>query len=213
MVKTIKLAASTREEKQKENRSLRRAGIIPAVLYGPKEKNINLKVKRQEVEKIFAHHDSSGLVDLSIDGSDPIKTIIKDQQVDTTKGVITHLDFYKVNMKHKIDVQVPLHFINESKAVKELGGMLIKNIETLEVKCLPSEMLDKIDIDLSLLNTFEDHIKVSDIKLPASFEIINHPEDVIVHVMEPKVVEEEVQPAAEEAKEEAKPAEEAKTQE
>lgn len=183
MVKTIKLDASSRKEKQKESKALRRAGIIPAVLYGQKEKNVNLKVKRQDVEKIFSHHDATGLIDLSIDGSEPIKTIIKDQQSDAIKGDIKHLDFYKVNMKHKIDVQVPLHFINESKAVKELGGMLIKNIETLEVKCLPAEMLDKIDIDLSLLNTFEDHIKVSDIKLPDNFEVLNNADDVIVHVM------------------------------
>lgn len=195
MVKTIKLEATLREEKQRESSALRRSGIIPAVLYGPKEKNINIKVKRQDVEKMFAHHDGSGLVDLCIDGAEPIKTIIKDQQVDAAKNKIIHLDFYKVNMKNKIDVEVPLHFINESKAVKELGGMLMKNIETLEVKCLPTEMLDKIDIDLSVLATFNDHIKVGDLKLPANFEVINHPKDVIAHVIEPKVTEEEPQPA------------------
>jgi len=216
MVKTIKLEATSREEKQRESRALRRGGIIPAVLYGPEDKNINLKIKRLEAEKIFAHHDAAGLIDLSIDGAEPVKTIIKDKQVDAIKGKITHLDFYKVNMKNKIDVQVALHFINESKAVKELGGMLIKNMETLEVKCLPTEMLDKIDIDISVLATFGDHIRVSDLKLPASIEVMNHPEDVIAHVIEPKVAEEEVvaevKPETSEAAAEVKAEGEKKTQ-
>jgi len=194
MVKKNKLQAFSREEKQKESKKLRRSGFVPAVLYGSGSKNINLKVKRQDIEKMYAHNDVSGLIDLSIDGAEPVKTIIKDEQRDSLKDKLVHLDFYKVNMKNKIDVEVQLHFINESKAVRELGGVLIKNLETLEVKCLPSEMLEKIDIDLSALVTLDDHIRVGDLKLPEGIEVANHAEDVIAHVIEPKVVEEEVTP-------------------
>jgi large subunit ribosomal protein L25 len=197
MVKTIKLNANLREEKGKAGRKVRHTGFVPAVLYGPGEKNVNLKIKEQEINKIFAHHDTSGLIDLSIDGAAPIATIIKDEQRQGLSDKLLHLDFYKVNMKNKIDVEIPLHFINEAKAVKELGGTLIKNFETLEVKCLPGDLLDKIDVDLSVLNTFDDTIKISDLHLSADFEITKHLEDVVAHVMEPKLqVEEEVTVAA-----------------
>jgi large subunit ribosomal protein L25 len=191
MVKTIKLDAIAREESQRQSKELLRSGFVPAVLYGAKTDNVNIKIKKHDIDKIFAHHDTSGLIDLSIDGGAVIKTIIKDEQRDVLKNGLIHLDFYKVDMKHKLDIEVPLHFINESKAVKELGGTLIKNMETIEVKCLPTELLEKIDIDLSLLNTFDDTIKVGDLKLPEDFELITHAEETIVHVMEPKAAEAE----------------------
>lgn len=191
MVKTIKLEALKREETQKQSKDLLRGGYVPAVLYGAKTENVNIKVKQHDINKIFSDHDTSGLIDLSVDGGAVIKTIIKDEQRDPLKNNLVHLDFYKVDMKHKLDIEVPLHFINESKAVKELGGTLIKGMETIEVKCLPTELLEKIDIDLSLLNTFDDTIKVSDLKLPGDFELITHADEVIAHVMEPKAEEPE----------------------
>ncbi len=192
MVKTIKLNATARDEKQRQSKELLRSGFVPAVLYGAKIDNINIKVKKHDIDKIFAHHDTSGLIDLSIDGGAAIKTIIKDEQRDVLKQGLIHLDFYQVDMKHKLDIEVPLHFFNESKAVKELGGTLIKNMETIEVKCLPTELLEKIDINLSQLATFGDAIRVGDLKLPDDFELITHPEEVIVHVMEPAAEEVEV---------------------
>jgi large subunit ribosomal protein L25 len=192
MVKTIKLDVLKREEKQRQSKELLRSGFIPAVIYGTKTENINIKVKKHDIDKIFAHHDTSGLIDLSIDGGAAIKTIIKDEQRDVLNHGLIHLDFYKVDMKHKLDIEVPLHFINESKAVKELGGTLIKNMETIKVRCLPTELLEKIDIDISQLATFTDAVRVGDLKLPEDFELITHPEEVIVHVMEPKEEEPEV---------------------
>ncbi|MCX6796331.1 MAG: 50S ribosomal protein L25 [Candidatus Falkowbacteria bacterium] len=193
MVKTIKLNAISRDIKKESANQNRREGYIPAVLYGSGQKNLNLKVKDQEINKFLDHHDTSSLIDLSIDGATPIITIIKDKQHEVLKNKLIHLDFYRLNMKNKIEVEIPLHFINEPKIIKEVGGTLIKNFETLEVKCLPSDLLEKIEVDLFLLNTYEDIIKISDLHLPPSFEITKHPEDVVAHVIEPKVeVEEEV---------------------
>lgn len=191
MVKTIKLEALVRENEKLAD--VRQDGFIPAVLYGPEAENVNLKVKKKEIEKMFSHHNAGSLLDLSIGGGEPIRAIIKDEQRDRLKNNIIHLDFYRVNMKNKIEVEIPLHFINESKAVKELGGVLSKNVEILEVKCLPNDLVDKIDVDLSLLNTMDDSIKVSDLKLPESFELLNHGiQDVVAHVIELKVEEEPV---------------------
>lgn len=218
MVKTIKLNAVKRtEEKPSE---IREAGFVPAVLYGPGAENINLKVKKHDIESMFTHHSAGNLLDIAIEGGETVRAIIKDAQRDPIRNTLIHLDFYKVDMSKKIEVEIPLHFANEAKAVKELGGVLIKNIEVLHAKCLPTELVDKLDVDLSMLKTMEDVIKISDLKLPASYELEKDPEEVIAHVIEPKVqVEEPVaqpvveaeaaktdkgEPAKEEAKKEVK---------
>lgn len=191
MVKTIKLNASTRNGEKLSD--IKKEGFVPAVLYGPEAKNVNLKVKRQEIEKMFTHHEAGNLLDLTLDNGETIRAIIKDEQRDQLRNTLIHLDFYRVNMKKKIDVEIPLHFINESKAVKELGGTLIKNFEMIEVKCLPNDLVERIDVDLSLLNTMDDVIKISNLKLPESYEMMHHTgEDVIAHVIESKIEEEPV---------------------
>jgi large subunit ribosomal protein L25 len=107
-------------------------------------------------------------------------------------------------MKEKINVEVPLNFINEAKTVKEMGGILIKSLETVEVNCLPGDLVDKIDVDLSVLNDFSDNIKISDLNLPDSFEVIGHTDTVVATTVEPKIsteAEEEAEAEAEAEKE------------
>jgi large subunit ribosomal protein L25 len=206
MVKRIQLDAESRLEASDKAKTLLLKGYVPAVLYGAKTDNRVLKVKKRDFEHVFAEVGETHLVDLVIDGNDNARVIIKDIQRDPNKSSIIHVDFYQVDMKKKIEVQVPLHFINEAPAIRELGGTLVKNIDILDIKCLPGDLIDKIDIDISVLKTFEDEIKVSDIKLPADIEIMNDPREMIVQVM-PVQEEKEPEVAAPVAETEAKTAE------
>ena len=180
-------------EKKEKNEKLA-PDYIAAVLYGKGVANQSLKIKKVDFEKIFSASGESNLINLDF-GQGAVKVLVKDTQRDVLKNTFSHIDFYQVNMKEKINTEIPLHFVGESKAVKELGGMLMREIHELEVECLPSDLVDHIDINISGLNTFEDVITIADIVLPAGFRLIhNNPEDVIVMVVEPKVEVEEVKP-------------------
>jgi len=182
-----------RAEKKEKNEKLT-PDFIAAVLYGKGVTNQSLKLKKVDFEKIFLVSGESNLISLDF-GQGEVKVLVKDTQRDVLKNTFSHVDFYQVNMKEKINTEIPLHFVGESKAVKELGGMLMREIHELEVECLPSDLVDHIDINISGLNTFDDVITIADIVLPSGFRLIhNNPEDVIVMVVEPKVEVEEVKP-------------------
>jgi large subunit ribosomal protein L25 len=211
MVKKITLSAESRTETNGQAKDIIKLGFIPAVLYGQGIENRNLKIKTGNFLHVIAEAGESHLIDLVIDGKDNTRVLIKDLQKDPLKNKVIHADLYQVNMKKAVEVEIPLHFIGESKAVKELGGTLVKNIDFLNVKCLPSDLVDNIEIDLSVLATYNDSIMVKDLKLSAGFEILNHADDMIVHVMEPSAEEVvETVPAAAAPAETAKPAGEEK---
>ncbi len=194
MNKKITLKAEERKEGGKETI---REGYVPAVVYGPETAPLSLKVKKLEFEHVFAAAGESNIIDL-VGSGDPMKVIIKGVQADPIKGNFIHVDFYKLDMNKKITTEIPLHFIGESKAVKELAGVLVKAKDSLGVKCLPHDLVDHIDIDLSGLNTFEDSIRIKDLKEIPGIEFVDDHEEMLVHVMEPKK-EEEVQSAPAEA--------------
>ena len=201
MVKKVSLQAETRQEKNGKASSIRENGYLPVILYGSELKeNINLKVKDLDFKKAFELAGESTLIDLSIDGGESTKVIIKDIQNDPIKDSIIHADLYKVNMKEKIEVEIPLNFINEAPAVKELGGTLVKNMETVDAKCLPGDLVDHLDVDLSVLKTFDDSFKLKHLSVPGNIELLEDGESSIASVLETKeeVIEE---PTPEEATE------------
>jgi len=177
----IKLQAQLRKSGEKPGKD-----CIAAVVYGPGVENKSLEVKQAELEKVFAAAGESNLIDLSIAGLGGVKVLIKDMQRDAIRNTISHVDFYQVNMDKKIHAEIPLVFVGESKAIKELGGVLIKNMHELEVECLPSDLVDHIDIDISALVEIHDAIFVRDIKVASSMEILADGSTSIVTVTEPR---------------------------
>lgn len=212
MAKEIKLSVQKRDKQAEKIAAIKKGGFIPACLYGPGSKNDILKVKKSDFTAVFALAGESHLVDLSIGAAAPIKVIIKDIQRDAISGNIIHIDFYQVDMAKKITTEIPLHFVGESKAVKEFGGILVKETESVKVKCLAKDLVDSIEIDLSVLAKLNDAIRMHDLKLPAGMEFVSHTDEIVAMVSELKVeVEKPVEvavaaaPAAEgEKKEEGK---------
>ncbi len=177
----IKLSAQTREKNEKLP-----ADVIPGVLYGKGVENKSLKIKKVEFEKAFSDAGESNLISLDL-GTGAVKVLVKDIQRDVLKHTFTHVDFYQVNMKEKITAEIPLHFIGESKAIKELGGVLIKDMDHLEVECLPGDLADHIDVDIAVLKTFDDAIRINDLVLPQGITAASHTNEMIAAVREPKV--------------------------
>jgi large subunit ribosomal protein L25 len=191
----IKLTAQIREAQEKLT-----PDFMPAVLYGKGLESRSLKINKINFTKVFEAAGESNLISLEVDGQS-VNVLVKDTQRDVLKHTFTHVDFYQVNMKEKVTTEIPLHFLGESKAVKELGGMLMKEIDALEVECLPADLVDHIDVDISILNTFDDIIRVNDIVLPKGLELTHSTNDIVVSVKEPKAEVIEEAPVAEVAPE------------
>ena len=188
----FKLLAEIREKKEKLAQN-----YLAAVLYGNGLDSISLKLDYNVFAKIFAEAGESNLITLELDKQE-FPVLVKAVQKDVIKGTYIHIDFYKVNMKEKVKAEIPLEFIGESKAVKELSGVFLSNLDEVAVECLPSDLVDHIDVDISNLNEFGDVIHLQDLKLPVGIELMHEGNEVVCMVEEPKKVE-EAEPIAEEA--------------
>jgi large subunit ribosomal protein L25 len=113
-------------------------------------------------------------------------------------------------MNQKITTEIPLEFVGESRAKKEEGALIMKNLNAVEVECLPADLVNYIEVDLSSLNEFGDSIHVKDLKVPSGMEILEEDEGVVVSAIEPKEEEEEPIEGEEEASEEGEEGEEKK---
>lgn len=184
------LQATTRQEKGKKVVILRKAGLIPAILYGHGVKNLDLAVGYQAFETVYRQTGSSSLIDLQIKGHKPVKTLIQAIQHDPVTGRYLHVDFHQVKMTEKIHAEVNLTFVGESKAVKELGGILVKNVTTLKVECLPEDLVHEIDVDISVLQAFDDIIRVKDLRVPTGIAIKEKDDEVVANVQPPRSEEE-----------------------
>ncbi|MDD3285507.1 MAG: 50S ribosomal protein L25 [Patescibacteria group bacterium] len=168
---------------------------LAAVLYGRGLESAVLKLNYNAFAKVFAEAGESNLITLELDKQE-FPVLVKAVQKDVLKGKYLHIDFYKVDMKAKVKAEIPLEFVGESKAVKELGGIFLANINEVAVECLPANLVDHIDVDISGLNEFGDAIHLQDVKLPAGIELMHEGNEVVCIVEEPKKVEEEA-PAVE----------------
>ncbi|MDD4901854.1 MAG: 50S ribosomal protein L25 [Patescibacteria group bacterium] len=185
----LKLIAQKRDKKENVKEMIK-SGFIPAVVYGPHLKtNKLIKASVNDLRKLVAAAGESTLIDLIVAGKAEGKVLIKEEQRDPVKDTLIHVDFYEVDMSKEIHAEIPLHFIGESKAVKELSGVLIRSINEIEVRCLPSDLVNHLDVDISPLNTFDDVIKIHDLKLPKGIKLLRETDDVVATVAEPKAEE------------------------
>jgi large subunit ribosomal protein L25 len=191
--KEIVLNVQTRKEKNGKGNQLRSEGFLPAVVYGPDTESLRIKVPYNEFESAFRQAGESTLIKLNIDGEKGEMALIKDYQTDAVKSHFIHVDFYKVRMGEEMTTEVPLNFINDSRIVKEEGGLLVKNIESVEITCLPKDLPNHIDVDLSQIETFDDQINLKDLVLPEGVELTTEEDYAIVSGLRPKEETEETE--------------------
>ncbi len=181
----ITIKAEKRAVLGKSVKQLRHNGKIPAVIYGHDVKGENLELSENEFLKVFRQAGESTIVNLSLDGKNT-PVLIHDVQAHYLTDRPIHVDFYAVNMKEKLTATVPIHFLGESQAVKALGGILAKNISEVEVECLPADLPKFIEVDISILNTFEDSVRIADLKVSDKVEILGNPDELVVNVTAPR---------------------------
>lgn len=206
----IKLKAEKREKFGRQTESLRKQGVLPAVLYGEGIKNLSLQVAEKDFEQVYREAGGSSLVALEVMDK-KFDILIHQTAKDPVTGEFLHVDFFHPSAKKKIEAEIPLVFEGEAAAVKDLEGVLVREIQAVEVKGLAKDLPRGITVDVSSLKTFEDKILISDLKAPSGVEILRAGDEIVAHVTEPtkeeeeKPVEEEV--PAEEEKEGEKPEE------
>ncbi len=168
------------------NSALRRMGQVPCVLYGYKIDNVNLVVDISEFGKVYRKTGETTLIDLEIEGGATQKVLVQDLQVDPLSGKVIHIDFHGINMSEKLEVAVPLKIVGESPAVKEQGGILVKTMDELKVRCLPVDLVHEIEVNISSLATFGSHLRVKDIILPKGLEAVQDANETVITITEPR---------------------------
>jgi large subunit ribosomal protein L25 len=210
----LSLSTQTRKKLGKDAKALRKKGFVPAVLYGPKTKNIFLKIDLKKFNKIYKQAGESSLISLEIDKKKlPAPVLIYNVQFNPVSGEPIHIDFFQPSLEEKIETAVALAFEGISKAAEELGGTLVKNISEVEVKALPQNLPHEIKVDISKLETFDDEILIKDLRVPEGVEILKKPEEIIAIVSPPEKIEEELEKPIEEKVEEVERVEEKEKEE
>jgi large subunit ribosomal protein L25 len=169
-------------------------GFIPAVLYGHNVESTNLSVPSNEFEKLFRKAGESTLIELTTEDGKVHNVLIQEVQRHflTTKPI--HVDFLQVNMTETLKATVALEFIGESLAVKAEGGVLVKVLNEVEVECLPMDLPHNIEVDISAIKNFSDHITVKDLKVSSKVKILTDGDEVVAKVQPPRNVEAELTP-------------------
>jgi len=160
------------DEGKGASRRLRRAGVVPAIVYGGELKPVSIQLQHRDVWHASQNEwFYSSILDLSL-GGDVQKVLLRDMQRHPFKQLVLHLDFQRVNENEAIRVRVPLHFLNQevSPAGKTSGIVITHEINEVEISCLPRNLPEYIEIDLSELK-IDDIIHLSEIKLPEGVEI------------------------------------------
>jgi large subunit ribosomal protein L25 len=186
----IELAAEARTVRGKKVKGLRAASLIPAVVYGPDMDSLSIQIDERDLFKVMQEAGSTALIYLSVDdASEPRVVLAREIQRDILTGRTMHVDFYEVRLTETVRTMPRLEFVGESPAVNAGIGVLIHSMTTVEVECLPTELISSIDVDLSVLETLDDNILVSDLPVPDSVTIIADPGDVVASVVPLRVAE------------------------
>jgi large subunit ribosomal protein L25 len=190
----IVVSAKSRTDRGKNAaRRLRRSGMVPAVVYGGKGDNVAVAVDPKALQKVLrSEAGRNAILKLDIAGHGASNAILKSWQVDPVKESILHADFYRIAMDVAIRVTVPIHTVGEARGVKVDAGILELILRAIQVECLPGDIPERIDVDVTDLG-INQSLRVSDVMVPPKVKVLEAPDQVVVHVV---AVKEEVVPTA-----------------
>ena len=181
--------AKKRETVGKSLGELRLSGSLPAIAYGKNAKPSSLTLDLREFEKIYKLAGENTLLDLEVDGA-RVKVLIAEPQYDPVSDKMIHVDLFQVSMTEELETEIPLKFIGESKAVKDLSGIFFANKHEVTVKCLPADLPHEIQVDISVLETFDNLIHAKDMILPKGVKVLDDLDEVVAQVLPPRSDEE-----------------------
>ncbi len=195
---SITLQAETRAVTGKQVTGLRRQGLTPIHLYGKGVPSTALQASSSVLQRVVTRAGRNAPVSISVAGStEPHLAFIREIQRHPLTEAILHVDFYQVSLAELMRAQVPVYLVGEAPATRTLSGTLFPALRFIEVECLPLDMPQYVEVDVSGLIDFEQAIYVSSIKLGDAVTILTDPSELIARVNPPRVVEEVAAPVAE----------------
>lgn len=201
-MKRFKLAVEKRKVVGKKVKKLRKEGFLPANIYGKAVKSLSVQVPYKEFEKVYKEAGETGIVDVEV-GSEVRPSLIHNVQQDYYNHKLLHADFFQVNLKEKVTTMIKVVTIGEPKAVSDKLGLLLQPISEVEVEALPTDLPDKIEVNVEHLAEVNAQITVGEIKAPAGVTILTDKNQVVAKIGELISKEAAAQAAAEAAAAEA----------
>lgn len=184
MAEQVELEVKPREVLGKATKRLRKAGIIPANIFGHKEAPQAIQIDAMAFEALRRTHRTTRIISLHMPNSNrPQTALLRHVQRDPRTGKILHIDFFRVSLTERITLRIPLHFVGEAPAVKEKDGVLLHLLEALEVECTAQDIVAHIDVDVSSLVDIDDTLHARDIKLPPNYTLITDPDEAVAKVV------------------------------
>lgn len=180
-METRKLTATPRTVTGKHVGQLRRAGVLPAVIYGPGTKPQSIQMNSREASKVFRRVHGAELIDLELEGQTH-KVLVHDLQRDSIRGDFLHADLYVVDMSRPIRVRLPIRLVGTSPAVTSLSGVLVRGIPELEIECLPGDLITQVEIDLGELKEIGNALHVRDLILPKTIKVLTDSDEQVARV-------------------------------
>jgi large subunit ribosomal protein L25 len=162
----------------KQVKALRREGKLPAVIYGRRTEPININLDAHSASLVLGRLTPSSLVTIKVDGTE-YPTLVREKQRDYIKNRLLHIDFLAVSLDEKIRTSVSVVFRGVSAAVKDHNAVLVKNLEELEVECLPTDLPESIVVDISVLKRPGEGIRVHEVNVSENVHILNDPDTMV----------------------------------
>jgi large subunit ribosomal protein L25 len=193
------LAAEPRQELGKKVAAIRRAGRLPAVVFGHGLDSENVSIDAHEFDLLRRKAGANALIDLSVHGKTSRPVLVHGVQVHPVNRRPVHVDLFLVRMTEELTVDVPLVPVGTSHAIENLNGTLLHQLEAVKIKALPDHLPQSIEYSIESLVAFDATIKVSDLTIPGDVTLITDPEEVVAKVLASRLQAEEAALEAEEA--------------
>lgn len=181
----VPLAAQKRSVLGRKVKRLRREGLIPAHVFGHKMTTIHVQVKNSDFAKVFEKVGETGIIDLAVDGSpreagQKKPVLVRNVQLHPVTSAPLHIDFYQVNLTEKVKVDVPIEIVGEAVAVAKKIGLLLTPVSEVEIEALPTDIPEKIELDVSKLENIGDEIKIKDLAVDRNKVVILQDAELVV---------------------------------
>jgi large subunit ribosomal protein L25 len=191
----VELQAASRTITGKKVKQLRNEGWVPAIMFGAEIESKSLQIEEKPLTKALEHAGTTALINLYLDEKpQPHVVLAREIQCEILSGRVQHVDFYQVQMGHKIKTTPALITQGESPLVKSGGAVLVQILTHVEVECLPGDLIDAIHIDISVLKRLDDSITVGDLQVPPGVTIITDPSDTVISIVPPRAAAEMEEP-------------------
>ena len=180
----FQLAAQKRQALGKKNRQLRRQGFVPGIVYGPSTEPMSVQFPYRAVELMLMDAGGTNLIDIEVDGA-VYPSLAREVQRDVVRGDILHVDFLAVDQSQRISVEVPIVMEGESPVVVAREGILITGRSSLTLEVYPSDIRDRILIDLSTLTEMGAEVLVRDLSFGENVTVHNDPNEMLAKIVQP----------------------------